>query len=516
MIDLYWNEFTSRWQLCPAPFPNNVTYNMNDVVDVSWNNQNYQCQPSLSTENIISIFNAYIRNTNTNLDANFIQILLNLKSINYEKSNRTLTLENIYKPSDPNNYNIGNTTLNDTVTSLGSFIFTPQVLEQYQQDAVGTMGMNVKPGDKSNEVNSTQAISKFYNQSSILLPTIDTVLLTEYKRVMVSVVSNQLVNSARLYQFTSDDKNTIFFNDTIPSVVHTTDTNDAELYCQTLFNAYNSSGVDVALFNNISLTSAFRFIVDNEDHPFTPDELARYIRCGYSALLNSTYTQFNVSYNASESVADKLVGSSLWSWSDGQPIVINNTISNNQNDTLSNGTTEERANNVAYNCVVLTESGWSMSNCYERHVIACQNESSRNDWKLEKTNKRNYFEIDKDDCPEGYIFSLPRSSTEMLSLITTAKQQNVEYPIWIDLNDITVQGCFVSGGPYAQCPYQRTITTNKFVRMIAPSFVVGVVVLALMFLEKAFRTNPIQTNRKRYWKKAIQEYYEKNDYEGVP
>lgn len=52
--------------------------------------------------------------------------------------------------------------------------------------------------------------------------------------------------------------------------------------------------------------------------------------------------------------------------------------------------------------------------------------------------------------------------------------------------------------------------------MIAPSFAVGVVVLVLILIENIFRTNPIQTNRKRYWKKAIQEYYNKNDFEGVP
>ena len=70
--------------------------------------------------------------------------------------------------------------------------------------------------------------------------------------------------------------------------------------------------------------------------------------------------------------------------------------------------------------------------------------------------------------------------------MTTVKQENVNYPIWIDLNDITVENCFVSGGPYAQCPYQETVTTDKFVRMIAPSFVVAMVVLVLIFIEKCF------------------------------
>ena len=149
----------------------------------------------------------------------------------------------------------------------------------------------------------------------------------------------------------------------------------------------------------------------------------------------------------------------------------------------------------------MTEEGWEVSNCYEKYLFACQNKLSRNEWKLNNSTKRNYFDIDDDDCPEGYFFSLPRLNIEMLSLMTTVKQENVNYPIWIDLNDITVENCFVSGGPYAQCPYQETVTTDKFVRMIAPSFVVAMVVLVLIFIEKVFRKTPIQTNRKRYWKR---------------
>ena len=92
MIDLYWNEFTSKWQLCPAPFPNNITYTTasNRIVDVLWNNKTYKCDPNLSTDNIMSILNSFIRDTNTDVEANFMHVMYNLKSIHYENQIKQL------------------------------------------------------------------------------------------------------------------------------------------------------------------------------------------------------------------------------------------------------------------------------------------------------------------------------------------------------------------------------------------------------------------------------------------
>ncbi|RCK57763.1 Maintenance of telomere capping protein 6 [Candida viswanathii] len=504
MIDLYWNEFTSQWQLCPAPFPSNLTYNPNDVIDLLWDDQDYKCLPGLSTENIMNIVNSYIRDTNTNIAANYLQILFNLKSIHYEKSNRTIDLENMYKPSSLNPMNIGNSTLNNTVASLGSFIFSPTVLEQYQEETQN----GTQEGDGGDSVNSTQAISYFYNRSDIVVPSLETVLLVEYKRVLVHVVSNELVNSTRVYQFSDNDKNLIFFDNVIPSYVDRTSSGAAREHCQSLITSYGVNGVNVERFNNLSLTTELRYIVDNDETPFTVDTFSSYIRCGYSAIFNATY---GLGSNSTDEdlldVVNEFVPHSFWSWAPSQPANINDTRRGSDNET------EENRDGGAFRCVVLTEVGWTVSNCYDKEVVACQNASSRNEWVLDNRTKSSYFDA---DCGDGLVFGVPRLALEMLSLVMTVRERNVSFPIWIDVNDLTVDGCYVSGGPYAQCPYQRTISTNKFIRTVAPPVVVAVVVLVLILIEKIFRSNPIQTNRKRYWKKAIQEYYNKNDFEGVP
>lgn len=526
MIDLYWNEFTSKWQLCPAPFPNNITYtSSNRVVDVLWNNRTYKCDPNLSTDDIMSILNNFIRDTNTDVEANFMHVMYNLKSIHYKKSNQTINLENAYKEKN-SNFNVGMDTLNDTVSLLSSYIFTPLLLEQYQSSSSknANSSSSIRYIDSLNE---TQAIQKFYNQSTILMPSLQTTLLTQYKRLMVHVISNDMAESSRSYQISFSDKETIFFNNVFPAMIGHTNNALADDFCYELTHAYNGTDVNIMEFNRVLLNSTLRLIIDNDKTPFTTDSLSKYVRCGYCPVFNSTqYSSQKVTEGNSLIISQEFTSNLFWSWAPGQPSGPDNctnctrpvTNYTSKYSEASNGGSdeEEHSNNIAYKCVALTENGWEVSNCYEKYLFACQNKLSRNEWKLDNYTKRNYFDLDDDDCPEGYFFSLPRLNIEMLSLMTTVKQENVSYPIWIDLNDITVENCFVSGGPYAQCPYQETVTTDKFVRMIAPSFVVAMVVLVLIFLEKVFRKTPIQTNRKRYWKKAIQEYYAKNDYEGVP
>lgn len=488
MVDLYWNEFTSVWQLCPAPFPQNVTYNPNDKVKVAWNNITYTCQAGFTTDNIMSIIESYLDSSNTNFEANFLHLLFNLKSIHYEKSNLTMSLENIYKPNSRSNI-IGNSTLNATITPIASYIFSPDVLSEYRQKVYS----------------SSNPYASFYNRSDIIMPTLETVLLSQYKRILVNVLTNDIVPSPREYSITSDDEKLIFFNTTLPTSVRTA--KDAAPYCKQLLLLDN----DIKKYDNLSLTTQFDYVIDSNYHQFTQESVQDFLRCGLLPIFNATsYIVGNKNILDVGDVFTTFTPYLFWSWRAGQPHISNNSSSNN----LSKDHDEDAG--ASFRCVVITNDGWKVDDCYEKYSIACQNKTEPNDWYIPPGDKQTYFDVSRGDCPDGYNFSLPRLSTEMLSLMSAVKKQNVDYPIWIDLNDITISNCFVSGGPYAQCPYQKTVTTTRFVRMIAPASVVCIIVLIAVFLEKLLRTNHIQSNRKRYWKKALAEYYSKNDYEGVP
>ena len=79
----------------------------------------------------------------------------------------------------------------------------------------------------------------------------------------------------------------------------------------------------------------------------------------------------------------------------------------------------------------------------------------------------------------------------MLALMSYIERENISYPVWIDMNDITVPDCFVTGGPYATCPYQMTVTRLKLAGLIAPSFIVDSSHIGSHFLcEKIFSNQP--------------------------
>ena len=507
MLDLYWNEFTHIWQLCPAPFPSNVTNSLDDVVDLYWNGQQYRCEVGLTVDQLMNSIASFISSTHTNLEVNLLELLINLKTILATTSNKTSVTTSTYTSSNPAFNALGNSTLANTFASLGSYVFSPSDLATYRTSQM-----------------QNQEYSSFYNQSTNSLPLLDTVLFSYFKRIFINIVTVDLHSSANSYSFSSADNSTVFFlSMDLASTIVSNSNSEVLSNCDEI----NTSPVfNITTFDKLSLATHFRYVIDEDGYPFTNDTYSQYLRCGYSPILNATQYQIpnlnNVLTSNILAIADTFMPISFWSWAKGEPRAPSsyNLNSTNSNYTLaesdSNYDSSADGSQVAYQCVAVNENGWTVQNCYRALHYACQNDESPNDWIIPKE-KKQYFEAYKDlTCPEGYRFSLPSLSVEMMSLQNSIRIQEAIYPVWIDLNDITVSNCFVSGGPYAECPYQRTVSEAGLAGLIAPSFVVAVVVLFLVFLEKIFRVNPIQTNRRRYWKRVIVEYNKKHDYEGVP
>ncbi|ODV77080.1 uncharacterized protein CANTADRAFT_8237 [Suhomyces tanzawaensis NRRL Y-17324] len=493
MLDLYWNEVTSKWQLCPAPFPGNATMDIAPK-DLFWNGHNYTCGVLLTLGLINAWINTYIAGTNSNMDANYLQLLLNLKSIKFPQNS-----SQIYVPRSAEFASLGNSTLSDSVASLGSYIFTPRDLASFRNSAVPRTGSGA-----------------YYNRSDTRMPPLSIFLLNDFRRVLINVVSSDLdESSSSSYNISTQDRDTLFFDSTLPTVIDTADDN---LYSSCL-DMINGSDL-TSSYSNVSLNTHFRFLMDGDDDLFTNETYMNYIRCGHSVILNSSeYVFEKQDYNSSQNhsvgaIWDYLLPSSYWSWAIGQPISgVNNTVLTNFTDDQPDTSDRE----LRAHCVALNPEGFVLSNCYDPFHYACQNESDPTDWNIPRDLKRRYFDAYKPgNCPDGYRFTLPRLSIELLALKARVVDDELPFPVWIDLNDITVSNCFVSGGPYAQCPYQQTVTRSQLVLMIAPSFVVAVVIIILIFMEKILRVTPIHTNRRRHWKHIINEYNEKHEYEGVP
>ncbi|CAH2350839.1 maintenance of telomere capping protein 6 [[Candida] railenensis] len=543
MVDIYWNEFTQRWQLCPAPFPSNSTMNLSAVVDVSWNEQVYNCQVNTTIESIFSVVDSFLRTTNTNTDANMINVLVNLKDIRYpdtQYSNLTVNSEAYQAYISPyvNNINEGllglqETSLVQIVSPLGTSLFTPSELTNYRMELL------------------TSKSDSFYNESSLLYPTLDQYLFTEYNRVNTFISSNEMRSNATYsYNFTGTDNSSLFTMQSNDSIDLVTISNTSLLHtCQTLLDSTDS--YNVSIFSGFSHNSHFRYIIDNNDQIFTNFSIREYVKCGFSPILNSSTLAYVDSHSNSTSPDNStttydtlwasinvMLPNSLWAFALGQPYTPDTSDSGNStasNDGLSGSSSnanktkiendtddddDPSTSQVAFSCGTLSEEGILVNNCYLSLPFACQNTSNPDEWSIDFDNRKTYFDSYLDaSCPTGFYFSIPKSNIEMLSLLTYINKTTTsgsKYPIWIDLNDITIPQCYVSGGPYASCPYQKTITYSTLVRMTAPSATVAVVVLVLIFLEKFIRVNPIHSNRKKHWKKVIEKYTNEQAYEGVP
>lgn len=501
-VDLYYNNYTSNWQLCPAPYPINGTIpSASSQQTLQWNGNEYTCQPDFTPDLLMRQITTFLSETNTNMDANYLQILYRLHQFDYPPTTRNSTTNwnQVFGGRTSGYENYGNLTLGDTVSSLGLSVFTPADLETFQEAAKETTG------------------TYFYNDSSSAFPSVRLFVFDYLKRVTVMVAYDDVTNDLNMYNITDNDKLTIFFNgDTVNMTNFIYNQDYMSLECLN-YQVNNLVIPDTSVLESRALNTHFRYIYDSEDVQFDDFSFRAMVRCGFSPILNSTNYEINgTSTDEVGDIINNFISYSFWSWeveaSPNQPDSYNDTdIPEEFNDDGN-----VRNNDEAIRCVVVDADGWTISNCYDDNHYACQNIYSPISWHIPES-RMLYFEAFTDNrCPVNYTFGVPRLSLEMLGLIGAIADSDLEYPVWVDVNDITVVNCFVTGGPYAECPYQRTVSTRALAGLIAPSFVVAIVVLFLLFLEKIFRLNPIQTNRKRYWKKKITEYNKKNDYEGVP
>ncbi|CEP63131.1 Mtc6p LALA0_S07e03070g [Lachancea lanzarotensis] len=238
---------------------------------------------------------------------------------------------------------------------------------------------------------------------------------------------------------------------------------------------------------------------------FLSDNIREYAMCGYSPIIGNNYDLQNIS-----AIADLLQNSLSWSWAYNEP--------NSYNAIRSNATSL-----VALRCAVVhyvaTNStiNWAVANCYDKRRTVCRHKNDNLDWSISKTNL-NYFSThdqDNDDvCPDNYTVSLPKNPLEeraLKSVLTEVGSEELD--AWIDMNSISVQDCWVAGGPNAPCPYEKETSSRSFVGIITPVSVFSAISIALLFF-LTWRKVPIQDNRK-HWKKIVSTHSTLQK-EGVP
>lgn len=496
-MNVYWNEFTGKWQICPAPIPTNTTIDSLNITEVSWNGRQYRCLVDMAPGEVFNVASNFLSKTNTEFQANIIQFAL--IPYNILRPIEAVSLRNSLKPASID-YNStfaasGSYSLGEFMVLCLNYIYAPSF---------------AKPAVSLSANNSTSYDSAY--------PTRNTFLFKQSFRMIVYVLSG-ISGAITLNNLNGVDDELIFVsgrNSFDPFVNRLDGKKLVDSLQKTMNQTYNSN-----YFLDMAHDTNFRLVYDSEDTPFTNNSLLLIAKSGFTPIVNSTSFLPTSTGNNESGVLyamNQILPNSFWSWA---PALLNGTngtdINRKDNSQVDNSLWAIFSDTQkAMSCVTIQSDGWAVDNCYNQYRVACQNSTDPFSWTLSEKIKTYFATASSDDCPEGFEFNAPRLSLEQYSLQSLLRSTNVQYPVWIDVNDIYFPQCFVSGGPYAECPHQKVLTTTSLIKRIAPSLVVSLVVVILIVSAHLFTKSPIQSNRTRHWKKAIAEYYKENDFEGVP
>ncbi|ODQ66630.1 hypothetical protein NADFUDRAFT_82392 [Nadsonia fulvescens var. elongata DSM 6958] len=486
IIDAYWNEGNSNWQLCPDTYPLNLTSGTSTEIPISSMGK-VVCDNNITLIDILSEVSSYISVTDTDLETNIIQLHFNLHSLNSTLTpSKSENITSTTKTSLPSILSPSSNIYTDFIDPFQSLILA---LENNLPDRIYT------PEDLYSDRQDGFLTYNSSGLSDVGYPLQHHFLIEAKKRVLAYLnVGDTFANSS--YHNTEETAK-IFFNS--PSNFSTKNIDDTTWECLSLSPGFLSSV-------NSTGALSWRTVSDSPLDSFTYNQVNLLSCCGLSPLLNHSPS------NITDLIP--LVSNSLWSWAPGEPASCQTTFNNNYKNTSISG---ENTNISAYNCAILNSSGWNVENCYKEHYPLCRKGELAYEW-IVGTQKVNYFNAEN-SCPDGTSFSIPRTALQnmaaKISIMNTAKENNDDkgLPVWIDMNSISVSDCWVSGGTSAICPY-RVISRNRdaLVLLTVTGAVIFVILLIgfLLNLDKV----PIKKNRHK-WRKLINKFSE-NEYEGVP
>lgn len=368
-------------------------------------------------------------------------------------------------------------------SGIGPLLFTPIDLYAERQSLNETFGTS--PYFRS-EAQGVVQINRTFSTANGW-PSLGFVLSELDKRV---VIGTDTIGSVVGYDMTKDD--TWFFSaDALNSSVQLNFANtalvtfgncdypSATVVMLPTGNETGSSG-PVVIDGETALTWSYAFLSDfgipagaNSTIWNNP------VGCGFSPLFVTT---------PAPSVDSLVAG--IWSWDINMP----------QNGSLANCAVQQRSNGK-----------WTIDSCSSVHPVACQSVLNPEVWVVSKTS--NVWTAAATECPSGYFFSVPHTARENYALWKAFQSVPASLEataVFLDYSSLSHQGCWVSGGPNAFCPYvdRQAIITQ----IIQTSFQEGIVVLVVFIIFVWFQCRNqfknVQRRKRRAevkWKMASEE-----------
>jgi hypothetical protein len=451
-LDLYWNEDLNEFQLCPGKVPN--TGAPDSIKKVEGLYGSHYCQRNFSLDDILLQMSEYIKATDTDISVNVMLMRLYLYRLDDTKADGKVA-QNISSK---------------LISYLDNRIYTPVDLRNDRKNGF-TFGVSGK--------------------SENGYPTAHRFLLELKQRIMVSVTYMNLDKDA--YDI-SQDEDTVFEIDedrSGPDYMNSDESNDAGMSYVTdkTPKMCHSNSTEYLSTINSTTVKTWRTILDTKDNPFTTENIRDYVQCGFSPVINT-------GLKTMQELVEP-VDASIWAWSLEQPTWKH-----------SNNKTNEEDGPVAWECAILDTDGWKVANCYAKYKSLCRANNMAYDWNIGEK-EENYFEA-INACEGQNYFSVPRTALQnKVAMI----ELNNSLPVWIDLNSISVDNCWVTGGPYASCPYHPVSNNRNEVVKLSIAAMVAFLLVVLILLLKLDKV-PLKKHQYR-WRRLVNKAAEE-EYEGVP
>ncbi|KAI9731168.1 MAG: hypothetical protein M1834_005361 [Cirrosporium novae-zelandiae] len=216
--------------------------------------------------------------------------------------------------------------------------------------------------------------------------------------------------------------------------------------------------------------------------------------CGISPFVNHTLA--NSVANKNISAYQAVAYSSYWAWANGEPRNITGSTS------------------VIFRCALLDTNNngrWRVEDCSRRYRTACRVGTSRYEWEFSSYSV-DFNSASSNICPANTSFDIPRTALENRHLYSAMlnSKQDID-AVWVDFNSLDAQGCWVTGGANASCPYESDDTQLKDRTILVPT-IAAIIVLIITALLLFVKCNKSRRASKRIKRRNNFGW----DYEGVP
>lgn len=491
IIDLYWSHSNQQWLLCPVSIPSTTTNEDESPYKLG----DYTCSGSFDLTTITDVLFSYIQSSSADIDSTLLFVVFNVHAAADPSSpdQPASVLSSAELP--PESLLLGNIA-NDALHGL---IYTPPELAEERS--------NLNDSWYHETSSRTTVLQNYFTTTT----NADGILSTPDGWPCQAYLINKLVKRLVLgrgsidpqlqgYNASGDDAY-IFPAHYIEDFVNVSTTSDGNGLQSGCF--YNSQTTSLKDMNNSWALSTLDGVTASTSSS-SALLLQNYTGCGISPIINQTLggqtADIEVDLYRNISIA------SMWSWATGEP----------RNASSLPGYGQISINSDVLRCAMLdpTSNGhWRAGNCSNAYRAACRVDNDPYTWIL--SDSKQTFSDSGNVCSTGSVFDVPRTGLENTFLYnkilstTNTPHTTVDEPVWINLNSIDVQYCWVMGGANATCLYVGDADSVGRRTILVPT-IAAIIILVITAATIFVKCN---SNRRISRRKRVSQGWE---YEGVP